>query len=175
MLKEFRNNSPSIDKSSFVAPNATIIGNVTVGENSGIWFGAVVRGDSNAIKIGARSNIQDMCMLHVDSKHTLTIGNDVTVGHRAILHGATIKDRVLVGMGAIVMNGAVVGEDTIVGAGALVTENMVVPPGSLILGVPAKVKREISAEERAHILYSSKHYAEFAGEYLKMGVAYNME
>lgn len=169
MLKQFRSKTPQVDKSAFVAENATLIGSVTVGANSSIWFGAVVRGDSNSITIGARTSVQDLCVFHVDFNCPMTIGNDVTVGHRATIHGATIKDRVLVGMGSIVMNGAVIGEDSIIGAGAIVTENTVVPPGSLILGVPAKVKRAVTDEEKERILLSAKHYAEFAGEYLKDG------
>lgn len=153
---------PKIDESVFVAPGATVIGDVHIGEDSSVWYGAVARGDSNTMRIGKRTNIQDLCVLHANEQNPLSIGDDVTVGHRALLHGCTIKDRVLVGMGAIVMNGACVGEDSIVGAGALVTEGTVVPPRSLILGIPAKVKRELSASEVEGNLKSSAHYVEFA-------------
>jgi gamma-carbonic anhydrase len=138
---------------------------VAIGAKAGIWFGAVVRGDSNAIRIGAQTNIQDNSVLHVDHKHPLTVGDDVTVGHRAILHGCTIENRCLVGMGATIMNGAVIGADSIVGAGALVTEGTVVPPRSLILGVPAKVKRELTEDEVASIARSATLYAEYAAWY----------
>ena len=165
MLTSVRGRTPQIDATAFVAENATVIGDVAVGANAGIWFGAVVRGDSNAIRIGRQTNIQDNSVLHVDHKHTLTIGDDVTVGHRAILHGCTIENRVLVGMGATIMNGAVIGADSIVGAGALVTEGAQVPPRSLVLGFPAKVKRELTEEEVAGIARSASLYAEYASWY----------
>ena len=165
MLKSVRGRTPEVDASAFVAETAALIGDVAVGAHASIWFGAVVRGDSNAIRIGAQANIQDNSVLHVDHTHRLTIGEDVTVGHRAILHGCTIERRVLVGMGATIMNGAVIGADSIVGAGALVTEGTQVPPRSLILGVPAKVKRELTDEEVAGIARSASLYAEYASWY----------
>lgn len=158
--------NPQISKGVFVAENATVIGNVMVGEDCGIWFGAVVRGDSNRIKIGNRTNIQDLCVVHVDDTHDTIIGDDVTVGHRVILHGCHIGNRCLVGMGAIIMNGVQIGEDCIIGAGALVTENQVIPPHSLVIGFPAKIKRELSPEEIKMILDSAKHYADRAREYM---------
>lgn len=157
--------TPRIDKSVFVAPNATVIGNVSIGANSSVWFGAIVRGDSNSIKIGERTNVQDMCILHVDHKNSVSVGDDVTIGHRALLHGCVVKDRVLVGMGSTVMNGAVIGEDSIVGAGALVTEGMVVPPRSLVLGIPAKVKRELTPAEAEGVSQAARHYLEYVKMY----------
>lgn len=157
--------NPKIDAGVFVAPNATVIGDVHIGEDSSVWFGAVVRGDSNTMRIGKRTNIQDLSVLHVNEKNPLSIGDDVSIGHRAILHGCTVKDRVLIGMGAIVMNGACVGEDSIVGAGALVTEGTLVPPRSLILGIPAKVKRELSAAETEGNLKNAASYVKYAKIY----------
>lgn len=158
MISAIKGTSPQIDPSCFVAPSATVIGDVTVGARSSIWFGAIVRGDINAIRIGAETNVQDGCVLHVDRQHALTLGDLVTVGHRAILHGCTVGDRVLIGMGATIMNGAVIGADSIVGAGALVTEGVVVPPRSLVLGVPAKIHRGLSEEEVASIRAAAERY-----------------
>lgn len=158
MISTIKDKTPNLDPSAYVAPNAAVLGDVSLGVGSSIWFGAVVRGDANSIRIGDRTNIQDLCVLHVDSKNPLSIGGDVTVGHRAILHGCTVGDRVLIGMGAILMNGVVIGDDSIVGAGALVTEGTKVPPFSLVLGVPAKVKRALTEEEIAGILVAAGHY-----------------
>lgn len=156
---------PSIPGSCYVAGNATVIGDVNIGDDSSVWFGAVVRGDSNAIRIGSRSNVQDLCVLHVDSANRLSLGDDVTVGHRVVLHGCSIGDRVLVGMGAVVMNGAVVGDDCIIAAGAVVTERAQIPPRSLVVGVPGKVKRELTDDEASHIVANAKHYVEYAKVY----------
>lgn len=165
MLMTIEKKTPQIAPDGFVVEGAAVIGDVAVGPRSSIWFGAVVRGDSNAIRIGARTNVQDLCILHVDEEHPLTIGDLVTVGHGAILHGCTIGDRVLVGMGATVMSGAVVGDDSIVGAGALVTEGTQVPPRSLVLGVPAKVRRGLSDEEVASVQKAALDYIEYAAMY----------
>ena len=131
-----------IDKSVFIAPGAQVIGDVTIGSDSGIWYNAVVRGDSKEIHIGKRTNIQDLAVLHVDKEYQLTVGNNVTIGHSAIVHGCSVGDNVLVGMGAIIMNGAHIGNNCIVGAGALVTENTVIPDGMIAYGNPAKVRVE---------------------------------
>jgi len=147
------------------APNATMVGKVTVGSDVGIWFGAVIRADKDRIVIGDRSNIQDNCVVHTSAGFPTTLGSDVSVGHGAILHGCTIKDRVLVGMGAIVLNGAVVGEDSLIGAGAVVTEGMQVPPGSVVLGVPGKVIKQTTPAQRQHILENATSYVKLAGEY----------
>ncbi|BCA55432.1 Protein YrdA [Nitrospira sp. KM1] len=138
-----------------------------MGEHCSVWFHAVIRGDVNSIRIGARTNVQDLCMLHVThDTHPLVIGNEVTIGHSVILHGCTVHDRVLIGMGAIIMDGAIIGEDSVVGAGALITEGTAVPPRSLVLGSPAKVKRPVTADELDWIKESAGNYVKYAGQYL---------
>ncbi|MER3423612.1 MAG: gamma carbonic anhydrase family protein [Nitrospiraceae bacterium] len=166
MIRSFQGVAPKIAESAFVEDTAVIIGDVVIGEESSIWFNAVVRGDVHYIRIGDRTNIQDLSVIHVThDTHPTVIGNDVTVGHHVVLHGCTIKDRVLVGMGAIIMDGAVIGEDCVVGAGALVTERTVVPPKSLILGSPAKVKRPVTDEELAWIRASAQNYVKYSRQY----------
>ncbi len=167
-LHEYQNYVPQIAKDVFIAAGAHVIGNVVIGAESSLWFNTVVRGDVNWIKIGERTNIQDLSMIHVDSAGWPTnIGDDVTVGHRVILHGCEIGNRVLVGMGAIVMNNVKIGEDSIIGAGALLTEGTIIPPKTLALGSPCKVKRELSDNEIQMIKLSALHYAELAQTYLK--------
>ncbi len=167
MIRTFQGIKPTIPASTFIEETAVVIGDVVVGEDSSVWFHAVVRGDVHYIRIGSRTNVQDLSMLHVThDTHPLVIGDDVTVGHHVVLHGCTIKDRVLVGMGAIIMDGVVIGEDSVVGAGALVTERTVVPPKSLVLGSPAKVKRPVSKSELAWIRESAENYVRYAKEYL---------
>lgn len=147
-----------------------IVGDVEIGPGSSIWFGAVVRGDVNHIRIGARTNVQDHSILHVTGgTHPTSVGDDVTLGHRVTLHGCTVKDRCLVGIGAVVMDGAVVGEDSMVGAGSLVPPGMVVPPRTLALGSPARVKRDLTLDEIAHFLTSARSYAAYAEHYRKEG------
>lgn len=167
MIVNLENKKPKIAKDVFVADNARVIGNVEIGEKSSVWFGAVVRGDDNTIKIGERTNIQDLCMVHIDHNHDTIIGDDVTVGHRAIIHGAHIGNRCLIGMGAIIMNGAKIGDDCIVGAGALVTEDQIIPPKTLVIGFPAKPKRELTENEIKMILKSAHGYAKRAEFYKK--------
>tara|TARA_Y100000590_G_scaffold453855_1_gene599651 strand:+ start:5577 stop:6101 length:525 start_codon:yes stop_codon:yes gene_type:complete len=151
--------SPQIGEKTFIAPSADVIGETTIGTESSIWFQVVIRGDVNSITIGNRTNIQDLSMLHVTrKKFPLSIGDEVTVGHRVMLHGCTIGNRVLIGMGAIIMDGAVIGDDSIVAAGALVTQGKEFPPGSLILGSPAKVARALTGEERAFLKKSADNY-----------------
>jgi carbonic anhydrase/acetyltransferase-like protein (isoleucine patch superfamily) len=149
----------------FVAENATIVGDVTLGKNTGIWFGAVLRADNDSITVGDGSNIQDNCVVHVSDKHPVTIGKNVSIGHGAIVHGCTIKDRVLVGMGAIILNGAEIGEDTIIGAGAVVTENKIIPPGSLVMGVPGKVIKELTEDQKRSIERNAEIYRGLAERY----------
>ncbi|MCA3339426.1 MAG: gamma carbonic anhydrase family protein [Roseomonas sp.] len=146
----------------WVAPDAQVVGHVILAEDVGIWFGAAIRGDNEPIHIGARSNIQEGAVLHSDNGFPLTIGADVTVGHRAILHGCTIGDGALIGMGATVMNGARIGAGSIIGAGALVTEGKEIPEGSLVMGAPAKVIRALDSETRQRLLGSATHYVENA-------------
>jgi carbonic anhydrase/acetyltransferase-like protein (isoleucine patch superfamily) len=167
MIRTFQGIKPTIPPSCFIEDTAIIIGDVVMGEQCSVWFHAVIRGDVNSIRIGSRTNVQDLCMLHVThDTHPLIIGNEVTVGHNVVLHGCTIKDRVLVGMGAIIMDGAVIGEASVVGAGALVTEGTMVPPKSLILGSPAKVKRPVTDEELRWIRESAENYLNYARQYL---------
>lgn len=167
MIRTFQGIKPTIPTSCFIEDTAVVIGDVIMGEDCSAWFHAVIRGDVNYIRIGNRTNVQDLCMLHVThDTHPLILGNEVTIGHHVVLHGCTIQDRVLVGMGAIIMDGAVIGEDTVVGAGALITEETVVPPNSLILGSPAKVKRIVTGKELAWIKESAANYVEYARQYL---------
>lgn len=168
MIRTFQGIKPTIPDSCFVEDTAVVIGDVVMGEDCSVWFNAVIRGDVNHIRIGNRTNVQDLCMLHVThDTHPLIIGNEVTIGHSVVLHGCTIKDRVLVGMGAIVMDGAVIGEDSVVGAGALVVEGTVVPPKSVILGSPGRVRRGVSDAELAWIKESAANYVKYASQYLK--------
>src|SRR5215475_10782848 len=167
MIRTFQGLKPTIPQSCFIEETGLVIGDVVMGEDCSVWFHAVVRGDVHSIRIGNRTNVQDLCMLHVTHEtHPLVIGNDVTIGHNVILHGCTIKDRVLIGMGAIIMDGAVVGEDSVVGAGALVTEGTIVASKSLILGSPAKVKRSMTDKELAWIKESAENYVKYARQYL---------
>ena len=149
----------------FIAPTATVIGDVTLGKDTGIWFGAVLRGDRDRIEIGDGSNVQDNAVVHTSRGFPARIGREVSVGHGAILHGCTIGDRVLVGMGAIVMNGAVVGEDSIIAAGAVVTEGATVPPGSVVMGVPGKVVKEATAAQKENIRKNAESYIGLAKSY----------
>jgi len=171
MIHALGKSTPDIGKGCFVAENASVIGRVKMGRDSSVWFGSVIRGDVAGITIGERTNVQDLAVLHVETLYDLAVGDDVTIGHRAVVHGCTVRDRVLVGMGAIIMNGAVIGEDSIVGAGAIVTEGAVIPPRSLVLGVPAKLKRELTEDEVASILRNAEHYAQKAREYMDAGLS----
>lgn len=158
--------SPTIDSSVFMVESSVVIGDSVIGADSSLWFNVVVRGDVNYIRIGERTNVQDNSVLHVtNNTHPLIIGSDVTIGHSVTLHGCTVGDRCLIGMGAIILDGAVIGEDSLVGAGALVTENTVIPPGSLVLGMPAKVARKLEAAEVARILKSSENYMGYVKNY----------
>ncbi|MGL4405327.1 MAG: gamma carbonic anhydrase family protein [Notoacmeibacter sp.] len=148
------------ESSAWVAPTASVIGKVHIAENVGIWFGAVLRGDTETISVGKDSNIQENCVLHTDPGFPLTIGEGCTIGHKALLHGCTIGNNSLVGMGATILNGAVIGDNSLVGAGALVTERKVFPAGSLIIGVPAKVARPLTDAEIAGLKNSAAHYVE---------------
>ena len=151
----------------FIADNATVIGSVRLKSQSSLWFNCVLRGDNDWIEIGQRSNIQDGCVLHVDHGIQLLVGNGVTVGHRAMLHGCTIGNNSLIGIASTVLNGATIGSNCVVGAHALITEGKEFPDGSLILGAPAKVARELSAEEIVDIRRSADEYLEFARRFRK--------
>lgn len=159
MILPFRDKVPVIAPSAFVVDSAQVIGDVVIGEASSVWFNAVIRGDVNYIRIGKRTNIQDGCVLHVSrDTYSLTVGDEITVGHGVILHACIVRSRCLIGMGAIIMDGAEIGENCIVGAGALVTSKTLIPPRSMVLGSPARVKRELTDEEVRGILNSAEHY-----------------
>lgn len=149
---------PKLDQAAFVAPTATVIGEVTVGQDASIWYGASVRADLAPIAIGIGSNVQDNASIHVDAGIPATIGNYVTIGHNAVVHGATIEDEVLIGMGAIVLNHAKIGKGSLIAAGAVVREGMEVPPGSLVAGVPAKVLKELTPEQMADSRENAETY-----------------
>lgn len=167
MIRSFQGIKPTILKSCFIEETAVVIGDVVMGADCSVWFNAVIRGDVNYIRIGDRTNVQDLCMLHVThDTNPLIIGNDVTIGHHVVLHGCTIHDRVLVGMGAIIMDGVVIGEDSVVGAGALVVEGTVVPPKSLIVGSPARVRRPVTGKELDWIKESAENYVKYARQYM---------
>lgn len=159
------NQTPSCAASAVVLPGAMVVGNVTLSEETSVWFNAVIRGDADAITVGARTNIQDLSMLHVDPGQPLTIGEDVTVGHRAILHGCHIESLCLIGMGAVVMNGAHIGRGSIVAAGAVVLENTHCPPFSLVAGIPATVKKQLSEGVEEVIRASADIYVEKSRTY----------
>ena len=166
MIRQYKGKTPEIDSSSYIDDSAHVIGDVVIGEDSSVWFNATIRGDVNYIRIGARTNIQDSSVLHVTKgTHPLFIGNEVTVGHSVTLHGCTIKDRCLIGMGAIILDGAEVGEDSIVGAGALVKEGMRVKPGTLVVGVPAREVRQLTDEEVRRIKTSAGNYIDYMSDY----------
>jgi len=150
--------TPSSHDTAWVAPNATLVGAVTLAEGASVFYGAVLRADVDAITLGAGSNIQDNVVVHCDAGKPTTIGANVSIGHAAVLHGCTLEDGVLVGMNATVLNTAVIGEGSLVAAGAVVLEGTVVPPGSLVAGVPAKVRRELTDEERAGIRENAQRY-----------------
>lgn len=154
-----------IDSSTYIAPNATVIGDVTIKAEASVWFGAVIRGDTERIVIGQQSNIQDLCVVHADEGLPCVIGQRVTLGHAAIVHGATIDDDVMIGIRATVLNGAQIGTGSIVAAGAVVPEGMIIPPNSLVMGMPAKIKGETTDAHRARIRHAAEHYIATAREY----------
>jgi len=164
-LEMFLGKDPSIPGSAYVAEEATLLGDVRLGEQSSIWPGCVVRGDINYIEIGSRSNVQDGTVVHLADDYPVIVGKDVTIGHKALIHACAIEDECLIGMGATVMDGAVVGAQSIVGAGSLVTQGAKIPPGSLVMGAPARIKRELSAEEREKI-------KDWAAKYLEVSAAH---
>ena len=147
MLIAYQNTLPKIHPSAFIAEGAMIIGDVTIGEESSVWFNCVLRGDLDCIEVGARTNIQDGAVVHMDRNFPAMIGDDVTIGHGAIIHGCTIGDGAMISMGAIILTGAKIGARGIVGAGAVVREGQEIPPESLVVGIPARIKREVTAEE----------------------------
>jgi carbonic anhydrase/acetyltransferase-like protein (isoleucine patch superfamily) len=171
MIYELDGVRPQIDPTAWVAPTAVLIGNVIVGPRANIWFGAVLRGDNEPIVVGEGSNIQENSVLHTDMGSPLTIGANCTIGHKAMLHGCTIEDGSLIGMGATLLNGAKIGAGSLVGACALVTEGKEIPPGSLVMGAPAKVVRELDAAAQARLLKSAEGYRANAARFANGMVA----
>lgn len=166
MIHKFQNQKPKLANDVFIAPGAHVIGDVVLGEAANVWFNTVIRGDVFPIRIGARTNIQDNSVLHVtDGQYATTVGEEVTVGHRVILHGCTIEDRALIGMGSVVMDGAVIGEESLIGAGAVVTPGTQIPPRVLALGSPCKVVRDLKEHEIGFLKASALHYVELAAKY----------
>ncbi|MFE0426142.1 gamma carbonic anhydrase family protein [Streptomyces sp. NPDC058953] len=161
-IAAFNGIEPTIDPSAFTAPTAVVIGDVTLGPGASVWYHAVLRADCGPIRIGAGSNIQDNCTVHVDPGFPVIVGARVTVGHNAVLHGCTLEDEVLVGMGATVLNGASIGAGSLVAAGAVVPQGMRIPPGSLVAGVPATIKRPLTDEARELIGVNAALYGELA-------------
>jgi carbonic anhydrase/acetyltransferase-like protein (isoleucine patch superfamily) len=156
----FNGTAPEVDGSAWIAPTATLIGAVTIGARTGVYYGAVVRGDSSTIAIGAGSNLQDNVVVHADPGFPATIGSGVSVGHAAVLHGCTVEDDCLIGMGAVVLNGAVIGRGSMIAAGAVVLEGAVIPAGSLVAGVPGKVRRDLTADEQDGITRNASGYVD---------------
>ncbi len=168
IVRPYRGKQPRIGARAFVAENASLIGDVELGEDSSIWFGAVLRGDIHYIRIGARSNVQDNSVLHVEhGTGPAIVGDEVTIGHMAVVHGCTIERGALIGIGAKVLSHAVIGEQALVGAGAVVQEGTHVPPRTLVVGVPARVKRDLTKDELGRLERSWKNYVEYKNEYLK--------
>ena len=171
MLSSFQGTYPKVSDSAFILETAMLIGNVEVGGDSSVWFYSILRGDIHYIRIGERTNIQDHCVVHVTKGlHPVVIGNDVSVGHRAVLHGCTVEDEVLIGMGSIIMDQAVIGKGSIVGSGTLVTEGKIIPPGSLVIGSPGRVKRSVTREESDWVRQSALNYVEYARLHRESGL-----
>ncbi len=167
MIIPFKNKKPQIHQEAFVAPTADIIGDVTVGKGSSVWFGAVIRSDMEKIVIGENTSIQDNCTLHADKGLPAVIGNGVTVGHNAVVHGCTVGDNTVIGMHSTVLNGAMIGKNCLIGAGAVVKENSVIPDNSLVVGIPAKVIRTLDEENAKKQQANAEEYALLAKDYLK--------
>ena len=165
MIRPYRDRLPRLAARAWVDASAQVIGDVELGEDASVWMNTVVRGDVNRIRIGARTNVQDNCVLHVTAQHPTTLADEVTVGHSVNLHGCTIERLCLIGIGAIVLNGALVGEESIVAAGALVPEGMQVPPRSLVMGAPARLHRQVSEAERAGLRRYAESYVGYKEDY----------
>lgn len=163
MTRAFEQTTPRLSQGAWIAPGADVIGDVELGEDASIWYGCVIRGDVMPIHIGARTNVQDLSVIHVTTgEHATTIEDDVTVGHRAILHGCTIGQHCLIGMGAILLDGVEVGEYSLIGAGTLLTPGTKIPPGSVVLGSPGRIVRQVTAQERQQFARSAQHYVSLA-------------
>ncbi|MGD9850186.1 MAG: gamma carbonic anhydrase family protein [Nitrospirales bacterium] len=167
MLRSYKGITPTIAPGAYIEETAVVIGDVVIGSASSVWFNAVIRGDVHSIRIGHRTNIQDLSLLHVThDTYSLTLGDDITIGHHVILHGCTIQNRVLVGMGAVIMDGVIIEEDCIIGAGALVTGKQHIPSKSLVVGSPARIKRALSETEFQWIKDSAQNYVRYAQNYM---------
>jgi len=169
-LKTYWSRQPRVASNAYIASRAVVVGDVTLGEESSIWYGAVLRGDINRIVVGHHTNVQDNAVVHLADDYPCIIGNYVTVGHSAILHACTVEDECLIGMGATILDGAIIGAQSIIGANALVTQGTVIPPGSLVLGSPAKVKKSLSDEERAGLKSWAEKYVANTRYCLKHGI-----
>jgi carbonic anhydrase/acetyltransferase-like protein (isoleucine patch superfamily) len=171
-LIPFGGHSPRVHPTAFVAPTAVLIGNVDVGAESSVWFGAVLRGDhpDHGIRIGARTSIQDNCVLHVSARGPTIVGDSVTVGHGAVFESCEIRDRALIGMNAVILHEAVIGEASLVAASSVVPERMQVPPSALVAGAPARFRKTLSGDAAAWVLHSADHYVELARRYLDQGL-----
>jgi gamma-carbonic anhydrase len=168
MIRSYRGILPKVAASAYIDPSSQVIGDVVLGERSSIWPNATVRGDVNYIRIGEETNVQDNSVLHVEYKiHPLILGNRVTVGHSVVLHGCVVEDECLIGIGAVVLNGAKVGAGSVIAAGAVVPEGMQIPPGSMVMGVPAKIKREVTAEEKERFRMNALRYVELRKTYME--------
>ncbi len=166
MLRAFQDTEPKLGANVFIAENALVIGDVEIGDDSSVWYGSIVRGDVNYIRIGARTNVQDMTMIHVSSKtHPTILEDEITVGHRVTLHGCHVESRCLIGMGSILLDGVRVGNNSLVGAGSLLTPGTIIPPRSLVIGSPARVKRELTRYEIAYLDRSWRNYVELKDHY----------
>jgi len=167
LLLPFSGTLPHVASSAFVAPNATLIGHVTIDAEASVWFGSVLRGDVGRIHIGERSNIQDLCCLHMtEGISHVEVGRNVTIGHSVVLHGCTVEDDCLIGMGSVILDNARIGRGSVVGAGSLVTAGVVVPEGHLVMGRPAKVVRPLRADEQTRTFENAHHYVTLAASYL---------
>ncbi len=158
MSADIRFRNDLVDDTAYVAAGAIVLGDVTIGSGSSVWFNAVIRGDTAAIRIGDETNVQDLCMVHADPGFPCTIGNRVTIGHAAVVHGATIEDECMIGMRAVVMNGAKIGKGSLIAVGAVVTEGTEIPPGSVVMGVPGKIRRDMTEADRDRVAHAAHHY-----------------
>ena len=171
MLRPFRSIFPTVHPSAFVDVSAQVIGDVHIGAECSVWLNTVIRGDVNCIRVGARTNIQDLTLVHVQREtHPTLIGEDVTIGHNAIVHGCTIENQCLIGMGAILLNGCRIGTGSIVAAGTLIPEGMIIPPGSMVMGSPGKVRRQLTPEERERIKWYADSYVRYRLDHSGSGI-----
>lgn len=164
-LYGFKGKTPRVHPTAFVAPTAVLVGDVTLHEHASVWFGTVLRADMDRIEIGARSNVQDNSTIHTDENEPTIVGEDVTIGHNALVHSSVIENNVLIGQASVLVGGCVIGTGSIIGAGAVVRENMTVPPHSLVVGVPGKVVREAKPEDERWTVRAAEHYVELGGWY----------